>query len=654
MRITRTASTPLVLHDPYFSIWSPCDRLYDGDTQHWCGERQQIRGYITVDETVYCFMGDREGHPVMEQVWVDISAVSTTYHFENGRAGLTVCFTSPLLQDDPALLSRPCTYIDFWVDRKTDADVRIELWVSSDLVRRKKDELIGGSYRIRDFGYAYMGRAASRPLCHSGDSLTIDWGFVYLASKEERTALSYDRAGGRIGASVMMGRSAKTAGLVIAYDDQVSINYFGQWRKAYWTEKYGNILEAIGASLADRKEVLERCAVLELEIQQRSEGLGGTEYAFLCNLSYRQAIAAHKLITDEDGQIIFLSKENDSNGCIGTVDVSYPSVPLFLLYNTEYVKGMLRPVFRFARCAVWEYGFAPHDVGRYPYAVGQVCALNKKEEGLGYNLDSGNIPPFYYMYPGGCGIYDLADQMPVEECGNMLIMTAAVCETDGCADFAAEYYEELETWAGYLLEHGGDPKEQLCTDDFAGHLSHNVNLAAKAVLGIEAFSRIAGLLGKTAAASQYHEEAVRMARGWEARADAGDHYSLAFDRPDSWSLKYNLVWDLFFGSGLFSEDVFRKESDYYMRRINRYGVPLDCRREYTKSDWTLWCAAMAPERAQSERLMACVADFVRETPDRVPFSDWYDTVSGHYCHFKARSVQGGLFMPILIEERRKS
>lgn len=149
MRITRTASTPLVLHDPYFSIWSPCDRLYDGDTQHWCGERQQIRGYITVDETVYCFMGDREGHPVMEQVWVDISAVSTTYHFENGRASLTVCFTSPLLPDDPALLSRPCTYIDFWVDRKMDADVHIELWVSSDLVRRKKDELIGGSYRIR-------------------------------------------------------------------------------------------------------------------------------------------------------------------------------------------------------------------------------------------------------------------------------------------------------------------------------------------------------------------------------------------------------------------------------------------------------------------------------------------------------------------------
>ena len=91
---------------------------------------------------------------------------------------------------------------------------------------------------------------------------------------------------------------------------------------------------------------------------------------FLCVMSYRHAIAAHKLITDEDQNLIFLSKENDSNGCIGTVDVSYPSVPLFMLYNTEYVKGMLRPIFRFADCDVWTYDFAPHDVGRYPYASG--------------------------------------------------------------------------------------------------------------------------------------------------------------------------------------------------------------------------------------------------------------------------------------------
>lgn len=653
MKITRTASIPLILHDPYFSIWSPYDHLYDGDTQHWCGIRQQIRGTVIVDDTLYCFMGDRGSLPAMEQIWADISAVSAAYHFENEKAGLTIRFTSPLLPDDPVLLSRPCTYIDFQVDRKTGADVRIDLWISSDLVQRQKDELIGGSYQTRDFRYAYFGRAASQPLCHSGDSLTIDWGFAYLASDEDRACMSYDSANGQIGAAIMMGRSAENAGLVIAYDDQVSVNYFGQWRKAYWTSEYGNILEAIGASLADRQDVLEKCARLEDEIQQRSERLGGRDYALLCNLSYRQTMAAHKLVTDDDGHIIFLSKENDSNGCIGTVDVSYPSVPLFLLYHTELVKGMLRPVFRFARCDVWEYGFAPHDVGRYPYAVGQVCALNKKEEKRGYNLDAGNIPPFYYIYPAGCGVYDLADQMPVEECGNMLIMTAAVCEMEGSPDFAAEYYEELKAWADYLLENGADPGEQLCTDDFAGHLSHNVNLAAKAIIGIEAFSRIACRLGKTETAARFHGQAVRMAKDWEKRADAGDHYSLVFDRPESWSLKYNLVWDKFFGTGLFSEEVFRKESAYYMSKMNCYGIPLDSRRDYTKSDWTLWCAAMAPEKAQSERLVACVADFVRETPDRVPFSDWYDTVSGEYCHFKARSVQGGLFMPILIEERRR-
>lgn len=145
-----------------------------------------------------------------------------------------------------------------------------------------------------------------------------------------------------------------------------------------------------------------------------------------------------------------------------------------------------------------------------------------------------------------------------------------------------------------------------------------------------------------------------MARGWEARADAGDHYSLAFDRPDSWSLKYNLVWDLFFGSGLFSEDVFRKESDYYMRRINPLRCPAGLPEGVYQERLDPVVRSDGAGESQSERLMACVADFVRETPDRVPFSDWYDTVSGHYCHFKARSVQGGLFMPILIEERRKS
>lgn len=137
-----------------------------------------------------------------------------------------------------------------------------------------------------------------------------------------------------------------------------------------------------------------------------------------------------------------------------------------------------------------------------------------------------------------------------------------------------------------------------------------------------------------------------MGEDWEKRADAGDHYMLAFGKSDTWSLKYNLVWDMLFGSELFSKEVYEKELSWYMQKINQYGPPLDSRAEYTKSDWILWCAAMAENPVQVQKLIKPVADYLENTATRVPFGDWYDSVTGKYQHFIARSVQGGIFMPI--------
>ena len=656
MKINRAASIPLALHDPYFSIWSNADRLYDADPVHWCGARQQLRGYVTVDGAVFCFLGDREYHEAICQKEADVTPTATEYRFENEKIILTLRFTSPLLLDDLTLVSRPCTYVDFEVERKTDCEVQLDFLASSDLVTSKSDALVGGTgcrqqtEKEPAFSYAWMGRAFQQPLGNSGDHVTIDWGYAYLASKDADTTLFYDEKNRNLRCRMALGKEKQEAGLVLAYDDLLSINYFGQWRKAYWTSKYADILEAVGAALGDREEVLARAAVLDEDLVRRAKEAGGEDYALLCCFAYRHAIAAHKLITDEEGEILFLSKENDSNGCIGTVDVSYPSVPLFLLYNTEYVKGMLRPVFRFADCPVWEYDFAPHDVGRYPYAWGQVYGLDgeKKRE---FSGAQGAVYPPFYAWPAGSGIYDFRYQMPVEECGNMLILTEAVCMLEGKADFAAPYMQTLQRWTQYLIRYGADPGEQLCTDDFAGHLSHNVNLSAKAIMGIEAYARLAGRLGRKEEAEEYHERAKEMAADWESRAAAGDHYALSFGRQDTWSLKYNLVWDRFFGSGLFSEAVYEKELAWYTEKTNEYGVPLDSRRDYTKSDWILWCAAMARDKETAGRLIGPVAHYLKNTKSRVPFSDWYETVTGEYCHFMGRSVQGGLFMLLLMEEK---
>ncbi len=657
MKIKRAASVPLVLHDPFFSIWSSADHLYDEDPVHWSGKRQQMRGYLTVDGKPYVFLGDKEIHDFLPQKSIDVTATATEYIFENDEVSLKCRFTSPLLLDDMILVSRPCTYIDFEVEKKTASKVVLDFEVSSDLVRQTKDTVIGYDGRYKDFSYCFMGRAVQLPLGGSNDKAAIDWGYAYVASQERDAKIFFDKQNEKLRIRMNF-EDKKTAGFIMAYDDLLSINYFGQWRKAYWTEKYSTILEAIAAAFGDKEETLKRAADLDRDIEAKAYEIGGEDYVYLCNMSFRHAIAAHKLITDEDGNVLFLSKENDSNGCIGTVDISYPSAPLFLLYNTEYVKGMLRPIFKFAACDVWEYDFAPHDVGRYPYAWGQAYGWNSgegedlPEEGIWETGKSGVYPPFY-TYPAGSDNYELRKQMPVEECGNMLIMMATVCKLDGNADFAKPYWSVLKRWKDYLVRFGADPGEQLCTDDFAGHLEHNVNLSVKAIMGIEGYASLAELLGDEEEAKKYHGLAREMAADWEVRSYAGDHYTLAFGSPDTWSLKYNLVWDKIWGSNLFSHEVYEKELSYYIEKSNSYGTPLDSRKTYTKSDWILWCAAMEESQEKAARLIGPVVAYLKNTESRVPFSDWYDTQSGVYCQFIARSVQGGVFMPMFFQNHKK-
>lgn len=651
MKINRAASIPLITHDPFFSVWSSSDCLYDADTMHWSGQTQKLKGAILIDGKEHVFLGYKAEYDYIFQKSVNVTATATEYIFENEDVILRCRFTSPLILDDMILASRPCTYVDFEVEKKKTVDTKIHFEVTADLVRRGKDEVVIYENNTSDFSYGYMGRTIQQPLSGSDDTVAIDWGYVYVATNDSSARFWHDKYMAGIHMQMDL-EDRKESGIVVAYDDLVSINYFGQWRKGYWTSEYASILDAIGAALADKEDTIRRAKKLDDDIEKKAYSIGGEAYAYLCNLSFRQAISAHKLISDEEGNVIFLSKENGSNGCVGTVDVSYPSIPLFLLYDTEYVKGMLRPIFKFATCDVWEYDFAPHDVGRYPYAWGQVYAYHglygndAPESTIWCSGKDGVCPPFY-MYPKGSNVYNVNYQMPVEECGNMLIMTAEVCRRDGNADFAVPYWDLLKLWKDYLVKYGANPGHQLCTDDFAGHLEHNANLSVKAIMGIEAYAMLADMLGEEEEADNHHKLAKEMAVDWEVRANAGDHYVLAFGRTETWSLKYNLVWDKLWDSKLFSEEVYEKELFYYIGKRQKYGTPLDSRKAYTKSDWLLWCAAMAKDKEQAEELIGPIAGYLEHTKERIPFGDWYDTESGVHYHFVARSVQGGIFMPML-------
>jgi hypothetical protein len=317
-----------------------------------------------------------------------------------------------------------------------------------------------------------------------------------------------------------------------------------------------------------------------------------------------------------------MPKETFSNGSISTVDVIYPSSPMFLFLNPKLVEAQLEPVMRYAQSEHWKFPFAPHDLGVYPLANGQ-------------------------LYGGG--EVSEEDQMPVEESGDMILMVAAVAHAEQSTDFAARYWPLLSKWAEYLLAKGFDPENQLSTDDFAGHLAHNTNLSIKAIEALAAYAQLAAKLGDHRAAAQYETAAKSMAAKWvQMGADSG-HYRLAFDKAGTWSQKYNLVWDNILELHLFPTAVSDQEIAFYKTHLNRFGLPLDNRATYTKLDWSLWSATLARNPADFQTLVHPVFEFLNQTTDRVPMTDWYDTVSAREVGFQARSVVGGVYIKLLAD-----
>jgi hypothetical protein len=652
----RPPAVPLVAHDPYFSIWSTADRLTDEPTRHWTGTEQQLAGLLRIDGAPFRFMGalPREAR-AMKQTDLGLTPTRTRYTFEAQGVRLVFTFLTPALIADLDVMSRPLTYLVAEVAAMDGKAHQVSLYIDASawLATNTPEQRVALSrFRVGGIDALRAGTVDQQALVRSGDNLRIDWGYVYLAVPPQQgasTLLTSLHARGEFAASGRLGEvdeleipassryhpvlaAAFDLGevgpqpvsrhLMLAYDDLFSIQYFYRNLRPWWRRKGDTAADLLRAGARDFASLAERCRRFDEAFTADLVRAGGREYAEIGVLAYRQAIAAHKLAADIDGSPIYFSKENFSNGCIGTVDVFYPAAPLFLLLSPELIKAQMTPIFEYARIGRWPWPYAPHDLGQYPLANGQVYGGGEKSEDR---------------------------QMPVEESGNMLILTAALARIEGNAEYARKYWPQIKRWADYLREKGMDPENQLSTDDFAGHLAHNTNLSIKAIVALGGYAQLAEALGETAEAARYRSIAQEMARKWPAMAADGDHYRLAFDAPGTWSQKYNLVWDRLLGLNLFAPEIARREIAFYKTKQNAYGLPLDNRQTYTKLDWIVWTATMAESQDDFLALIHPVHKFLNESPSRVPMTDWYWTVEGKQRGFQARSVVGGVFIKMLAD-----
>jgi hypothetical protein len=665
----RPPAVPLVVHNPYFSVWSMADHLTDEVTEHWTGVPQSLVSLVRIDDKPYRIMGgpyrmggNRPGGvPVLEQRSVQVLPTRTIYEFSGAGMRLQLTFMTPALAYNLELLARPVTYITWSAQSEDGKPHKVEIYfsVSAQLAVNATYQEVNAS-RLKFSGQSALriGTTEQPVLQKKGDRLRVDWGYLYALPDSETgatDAISDDRraqrqfmnsgaipeiddfelpkeAGDRGGPALVfqfsLGQVSSTPVqryVLLVYDELYSIQFLNQRLRPYWRRDGATISDLLSASLHDYSSLNVECSKFDDDLMADLRILGGDKYALLGALAYRQSLGAQTLAADYKGTPLFFPKENSSNGDISTVDVIFPDSPLLLLLNPRLAQASMTPVLDYVASGQWPFPWAPHDLGTYPIADG-------------------------YHFPANVDMSSSRGVMPVEETANMILLADAIAKIDGNATYAEKYWSIFTTWAEYLRDHGPDPENQLASDDFAGRIGHSANLSVKAIVALGAYAQLCDDLGKKQEGATYRTIARKDAGQWMQMAADGDHYRLAFDQPGTWSQKYNLIWDHVLGLDVFPPEVAQKEVAFYLKNQNTFGIPLDSRASFTKLDWLLWSASMADSKADFEALVEPAYNFADQTPDRQPLGDLYDTKTGHRRGFEARSVVGGVFIRALTDK----
>jgi hypothetical protein len=659
----RPPAVPLAVRSPYLSTWLAADALPGVWPTFWNGHITAMCGIARIDGVGYRFLGDmslpnRPPLPSMRQTALRITPTRSVFVLAQAGIEVTVEFLSPVEPGDLRRQSMPLSYVSAHA-RSTDGrahavslyfDISGE-WTYGDTNARitwdRTQTPAAGTTLLS------LTSTPANPAVLQENNEGAGWGTVVWTTALTSSVTyqigqdSLVRAAavdnGRLDNVVdTQYRSINDRWPVFAFnvdlgavdrptDDVVisighirepAISYLATPLPPLWKSYFATWPDMVAFFHTDRPAASQRADRLDHRITSDATRAGGPQYAAICALALRQAYAGTELVSHDGKPWAFL-KEISSDGNVSTVDVTYPAMPVFAYLDPGYLALLLAPLFDYAERGGWPKTFAQHDLGsNYPRAAGH---------------NDGN-----------------EEDMPVEESANMLIMSAAYLRhaDQGTAHpFASAHYAILKQWADYLVDNALDPQFQNQTDDFTGFIGHSVNLALKGIVGIGAMSLVATAAGNPADAAHYLSVARDYITQWVGKAQdsTGAHLKLAYDQPGTWSLKYNGYADDLLGLGLVPQAVANAEAAWYLSRANTYGVPLDLRHTYTKGDWEMWTAAWLRDEPDITRvLIESLYEFLTTSASRVPFTDWYETVTNRQNGFQARPVVGGMFALLAV------
>ncbi|MFF5301637.1 glutaminase domain-containing protein [Streptomyces sp. NPDC013161] len=657
----RPPATPLAVRSPYLTTWLAGDNLAGTWPTFWNGRITALAGIARIDGTPYVFLGAPAlpGGPTlgtMTQTSLQLTATRSIFTLTGGGVTLTVTFFSPV---DLGNLQRQCVPLSYISVQAASSDgashtVDVHVDASAEWVHGDSSTQVTWAKQATGSMTALTCQPAS-PGVLAENNDQASWGSLVLAAPtasgltwqigQDTVVRAASAANGTLagtsdtaqpraindrwpvlGLNQNLGTVTAAAPsavfqIVVGHVRTPAVSYLGTNLNPWWTHYWSSWTAMLDWFNGDRAAALTAAVAFDKAIHDDAAnaaggGDTGERYAAVCALAVRQAVAGTELV-DRNGSPWAMLKEISSNGNFSTVDVIYPASPAYLHLSPAYLRLLLEPHFFYAEHAGWPKVYAEHDLGSsYPNATGH---LDGNEEA-----------------------------MPIEESANMLIMAAAVAQRLPAADaasFATAHYAILHQWAEYLVANALDPENQNQTDDFTGWIAHSANLALKGIIGIGAMSVVAKAAANSPDAAHY----LTVARGYMSRwvtlaqDSSGTHLKLAYDQDGTWSLKYNGYADRLLGLDLVPTGVAAQEAAWYLSKAGTYGVLLDPRNDYTKTDWELWTAAWLADHADARAMLINgVYGFANSTPSRVPFTDWYVVATGAQRGFADRPVIGGV------------